>query len=113
MNLRTIREARGLTQKQLGEASGVDQSTVQRIEALSASVTLGKVFKVAEYLAITLPEIFADERSALETLLVRHWRSLPETEQARWAEHLRLAAGDPPGGGSPQADPPTASKGSV
>lgn len=97
MNLRKIREAKGFSsQAALAEVLGVNQSTVQRMEASEPSVTLNQFINAANYLGVTLAEIFADERSDAETRLLLHWRSLPVNEQLRWSEHLRLAAGKPP-----------------
>lgn len=96
MNLRAIRVAKGYpTQADLAEALGVDQATVQRMEAMAPNVTLRQFIQAAEILGVSLAEIFADERTAAELLLVDHWRSLPASQQAIWVEHLRLAAEAP------------------
>ncbi len=100
MNLRKIREAKGFSsQAALAEVLGVDQSTVQRMEAAAPNVSFKKYIRVANLLGVTLAEIFADERSDAETRLVLHWRALSAEEQRRWSEHLRLAAGHSPEGG--------------
>lgn len=97
MNLEAIRKLHGYKdQKVFGAALGVDQATVHRMESLHPSVTLRKYLAAAKLLGVSLAEIFADERSAAENLLILHWRSLSTAEQQRWSEHLRLAAGEEP-----------------
>lgn len=104
ISLKNIREAKGFAkQEDLAEAIGVNQATVQRMEAAAESVTLRRYIQAAEVLGVTLAEIFADDRSEAEVVLVRHWRSLPASERAIWAEHLRLASRSSEG--SPGTDP--------
>lgn len=97
MNLARIRALKGFpTQADLAEVLGVDQATVHRMEVGSSAVSLRRYKAAADILGVTLAELFADSRSEAETLLVHHWRSLSETDQSRWLEHLRLAAGHQP-----------------
>lgn len=108
MNLKSIRETRGYAdQTALAEALGLDQSTVHRMEAGAPNVSFRNFLRAADLLEVSLAEIFSDDRTPAETVLVRHWRSLPKAQQDQWAEHLRLAAGQPQQAGaeSPETDP--------
>lgn len=87
----------------LADALGVNQSTVQRMEAYEGRVTLRRYQAAAKLLGITLAEIFADDRTPVEMEIVRRWRSLSPAEQDIWAEHLRLASRSAEG--SPETDP--------
>lgn len=97
MGLKEIRLAKGYPdQRALGALIGVDQSTAGRMEAYAPNTTLRLYIRAAEELGVSLAEIFSDDRTQAETILVRHWRSLPEKQRNLWAEQLRLAAGDDP-----------------
>lgn len=75
MNLATYRKAKKLSQQALAEMVGVDQSTIQRAEKMHASARLETYVKCAEALGVTLSDLFSDERSAEEALLVIAFRS--------------------------------------
>ena len=58
-NIERLREARGLTQEQLGWAAGLHQTAVARIESGDRQPTLGTVFKLAAGLEVPPAELFA------------------------------------------------------
>ncbi len=58
-NIRRIREWRGLTQEQLGWASGIHQTAVARIESGERRPTLDTVFKLAQGLEVPPADLFA------------------------------------------------------
>jgi transcriptional regulator with XRE-family HTH domain len=58
-NVARIREARGLTQEQLGWASGIHQTAVARIENGERKPTLETIFKLAAGLEVPPAELFA------------------------------------------------------
>jgi transcriptional regulator with XRE-family HTH domain len=58
-NVARIRRERGLTQEQLGWASGIHQTAVARIESGERRPTLTTVFKLAAGLEVPPADLFA------------------------------------------------------
>jgi transcriptional regulator with XRE-family HTH domain len=70
-NLTRIREARGLTQSQLAEAVGANQSTISRIEKGTGNPTLDLIQRLANVLDVHPSDLFARdvlEQRALDAL---------------------------------------------
>ncbi|MCE0732471.1 helix-turn-helix transcriptional regulator [Halomonas sp. G15] len=61
MNLKQLREQSGLTQAQLAERIGCDQSVISRIESGQRAVTLQRLKHIAHALDIPLTHLLADE----------------------------------------------------
>lgn len=57
-NIARLREGRGLTQEQLGWASGVDQTVVARVESGERKPNLGTIFKLARGLEVPPAKLF-------------------------------------------------------
>lgn len=104
INLRRLREARGLTQQQLAELSEVPRPTLAHLEAGAANPTLSVMMKVAAALHASIEELIAPPRRALrhyamESLqLERHAkvrirRVLPEPIPGVRLERLQLEPG--------------------
>lgn len=91
MNLTRIREAKGLTQRALGDLVGVDASTINRAEKMHSSAKLHTYVMCAEALGVSLADLFADDRSALEAELVAAFRKIPPARHAELLAMLRLA----------------------
>jgi transcriptional regulator with XRE-family HTH domain len=96
MRLRTLRKARKLNQADLGEMIGMDQSTVQRAEAMDDSAKLSTYIKLAKVLNVTLAELFMDDRTTIEADLVAAFRNVPPDRRAEWVQVLRLASAPVP-----------------
>lgn len=64
-NLRRLREARGLTQQELSEASGVPRPTLAHLESGSANPTLSVLARVAATLSVPMEELVAAPPAAL------------------------------------------------
>ena len=58
-NVGRIREAKGLTQEQLGWASGLHQTAIARIETGDRMPTLGTILKLAAGLEVPPAKLFA------------------------------------------------------
>jgi transcriptional regulator with XRE-family HTH domain len=58
-NLRRLREARGLTQQELSDASGVPRPTLAHLESGSANPTLSVLARVAVTLGVAMEELVA------------------------------------------------------
>lgn len=91
MNLARIRELRGLNQRQLAEMVGVDQSTIQRAETAHPSAKLATYKRCADALRVSLSDIFADDRSAIELELLSVFRNVPADRREALIAALRLA----------------------
>lgn len=61
MNLKQLREQAGLTQIQLAERIGCDQSVISRIESGQRALTLDRLKSIAKALQIPLAQLLADE----------------------------------------------------
>lgn len=96
-NLRLYRELRGLTQSQLADIIGVNQSTVARAEAEHPTVKLSTYKSCARALNVTLADIFAQDRGQFVASLIPILERIPsemhhEIEQIlRRIESLRNA----------------------
>lgn len=60
MRLRHLRTDRGVTQKQLSAACGIDQSAISRIENGKQEVSVRQLLKLAEALAVEPAALLAD-----------------------------------------------------
>ncbi len=56
-NVRTLREARGLTQQQMAKASGLPRATWANLESGAANPTLGVLSKVSAALSVPFEEL--------------------------------------------------------
>ena len=77
-NLRSLRDARGLTQAQLAKLSGLPRATWAHLESGAANPTLAVLHKVAGALQVTLDELTAAPRTG--TALHRR-ADLPERKR--------------------------------
>lgn len=57
-NIRIIREARGLSQVELAERSGLSRSTIQSIEVMRVSPTVRALFAIAHALDVDVVAFF-------------------------------------------------------
>jgi transcriptional regulator with XRE-family HTH domain len=58
-NMATIREAKGLTQEQLADMTGLGQGYLSKIEAGTANPTLEKILVIAKALRVDPAQLFA------------------------------------------------------
>jgi len=58
-NLRSIREAKGLTQAELAEKANVNQATISKLERGGMNATLDMVYAISRALGVTPVELFA------------------------------------------------------
>jgi transcriptional regulator with XRE-family HTH domain len=65
-NLRRFREARGLTQQQLSEASGVPRPTLAHLETGSANPTLSVLARVAQALTVSMEQLVSESEAAFD-----------------------------------------------
>ena len=77
MNLKRVRQDRGLSQRQLADLVGVTQPTIQRAEAMHPSAKLETYISCAAALGVPLADLFCDVAPAMEEELLRHFRQVP------------------------------------
>lgn len=59
-NLRRLRKAAGLTQKELGEATGYSEKTVSKWECATSIPDIGGLFALSQKLGVTIEELFSN-----------------------------------------------------
>lgn len=88
MRLRELREARGLSLKQLADQIGMTAPTVLRAERMDKTAKLETYVKCADALGVDLEELFSDQ-SDLDHLILAAFRSLPEERKQGWIDMAR------------------------
>lgn len=68
VNIKRLRDARGLSQQGLADASGVPRPTVAHLESGQANPTLAVVSKLARCLGVTLDGLLEEESGELRLL---------------------------------------------
>ncbi len=89
--IRRIRKERGLTQRGLAAASGVDQATISQIESGRHRPNLDTLDKLAEALSVGVGEFFPKPQPSLFEAVERRRRS-KATEARRIAEEINVPA---------------------
>jgi transcriptional regulator with XRE-family HTH domain len=69
--LRAVREARGLSQRQLAKLSGVANATVSQVEAGKLNPTVGMLKKILDGVPLPLSEFFADPLGSANRIFFR------------------------------------------
>lgn len=92
MRLAEIRNAKGLSQKALGEMIGRDASTINRAESMHHSAKLATYIACADVLGVRLSDIFSDNLTLPEREIIETFRSAPPDVRERLAQLLAIAA---------------------
>lgn len=85
-NVPHLRAARGLTQQELADLAGTTQPHISRLERGDEGVTLGMVYRIATALNVPVWELFADENTANERLIMDAFRALSHDRQEGWVD---------------------------
>lgn len=93
MNMARIRKSQGLTQADLADMIGVDQSTIQRAEKGHSSAKLETYSRCADKLGVTLADLFSDDRTPVEITLLKGFRDMDEDARAKVFAILDLVSG--------------------
>lgn len=96
MNLKQIRSAKNLSQRELAALAGVDQSTIQRAETMHHSAKLDTYKLCAQVLGVTLEDIFAEDRDAAEIALLNAYRKADDRGRRLLEKLAQEAASLPP-----------------
>lgn len=91
MNMQQLRAIRGWSQRDLADLIGVDQSTIQRAEAMHPSAKLATYLKCAEVFGVPLVDIFSDDRTTAEFQILQAFRDLSPDRQQGWLDMARAA----------------------
>ncbi|WP_373354103.1 helix-turn-helix domain-containing protein [Pseudoroseicyclus sp. CXY001] len=83
-NIANIRKLRGLKQADLADLVGVTQPHISRIEGGDDGIPLRLYRDIATALGVELADLFTEERSTTERLLLDAFRRLPKDMQASW-----------------------------
>ncbi len=89
-NVRTLREARGMTQAQMAKLAAIPRATWANIESGSANPTLAVLDSVASAFQVTLEELVAAPRSE-----ARHYRKDQLVVKMRGLATIRKLLPDP------------------
>jgi transcriptional regulator with XRE-family HTH domain len=93
--VRSLRLARGLTQPELADASGVSTQWLKMIEAGRASPSFARISALADALEVRPPVLFGDPPPTVSEELEQLLKSVPP-DQAKWllagARYLRRPA---------------------
>lgn len=92
MKLAELRQARGLSQKELGEMVGRNASTIQRAEAMDKTAKLLTYRLCAEALGVSLSDLFTDDRTPLEQWVIELFRASAKEQQEKLARLLEATA---------------------
>lgn len=101
-----LREARGWRQADLAEVAGLSQSRISRIERGDEGAPLSSYRLIADALGVGVPDLFTDERSRAERLLIEAFASLPPARQQGWLEMARLAQAEAKAAGEAASQSP-------
>ena len=89
MNMENIRRLRNLTQEDLADMVESSQPTIGRAEKLYPGTTIRLYLKIANALRVPLADLFLEDRSTAESILVDAFRRLPPERQQGWLDMAR------------------------
>jgi transcriptional regulator with XRE-family HTH domain len=92
MRAAQIRKAKGLSQEDLADLSGVEQPTISRFERGSDGITLRIIRQIADALDVSVSDLFGDERNEIEDVLIQAYRKMPPERQQGWADLAQVLA---------------------
>lgn len=90
-----LRKAKNWTQQDLAEIAGMEQSTVSKAERMAPGVSIRSYTLIADALEVPLAQLFFDELSDAELVLLQAFRRLPRDRQLGWID-MAKAADHPP-----------------
>ena len=93
MDISRFRRDRGLSQRDLAEMLGRDQSTIQRAEAMHHSAKLTTYREYAQALGLQLWQLFSEEITPDDLALLQMFRKIPPEKHDELLAILRIARG--------------------
>ncbi len=98
LQLRALREKRGITVKQLGEAIGVSPTTISRYETGQRQTDYETLIRLKEYFGVTIDYLLgetvpiecADISNAADTTFYKEYNELTEEQKTAVREIVRV-----------------------
>lgn len=91
MDIARFRKARGLSQRDVAEILGCDQSTVQRAETMHKSAKLTTYQEYANAFGVQLWQLFSDDVTPDEVEILKIFRRVPKEKHDDLFSLLKLA----------------------
>lgn len=95
MNIARFRKSRNLSQRDLAEMVGCDQSTIHRAETMHSSAKMATYLDYASALDMELWELFSEDVTPEDLELLRIFRAVPKSKHDQLLALVRLAKEDP------------------
>lgn len=94
MRIRSLREAAGLTQLQLGEMAGLSRSQLSEIETERKPVNTLRLNAIARALGVQVEELFEDSpEDAYRAVILDLMRSMTSDDRDAVIRHAKALAG--------------------
>lgn len=58
MEIKAVRKQKGITQQRLSDVSGIDQSSISRMENGKQSISLNNLYLIADALEVSIESLF-------------------------------------------------------
>ncbi|CRL10806.1 helix-turn-helix domain-containing protein [Phaeobacter italicus] len=88
-SIKRLRKLKGWNQTTLAEASGLEQSTISKIERGWDGATIRSLSYIAEALEVPLYQLFVDDKELAELRLLEVFRTLPDERKQGWLDMAR------------------------
>ncbi len=94
LRIKTLREAKGLTQLQLGDMAGLSRSQLSEIENEKKPVNTLRLTSIARSLGVSVEELFEDNpEEAYRAVILDLMRSMTDEDRDSLIRHARALAG--------------------
>lgn len=94
MDISRFRKSKSLSQRDLADMIGCNQSKIHRLEAMHKSARLETYIDYADALNVELWELFAEDVTPEDLEILRIFRSVPAAKHDHLLSLLRLAQED-------------------
>ncbi len=94
LRIKSLREAKGLTQSQLGEMAGLSRSQLSEIETEKKPANTLRLAAIAKSLGVSVEELFEDSpEDAYRAVILDLMRSMQPDDRDALIRHARALAG--------------------
>jgi transcriptional regulator with XRE-family HTH domain len=93
--IKRLRQLKGWNQTRLAEASGLEQSTISKIERGWDGATIRSLTYIAQALEVPMYELFTSESELAEIRLLEVFRSLPDDRKRGWLDMAQMVRDQP------------------
>lgn len=90
LRIRAARKAKGMTQSEISQKTGIDQATVSRLENGTQEGSPGQLLSIARIINIPIAQLYDDQDEAAKKIadlsdeaieFARTWQALPEEQR--------------------------------